>query len=244
MKAKKILGFFSSVVNSMKNRISGHRRVGGVIFMTPSVNEELLRSITDSATPFVLLDSHRDLSDAYIVRMDEYEAGRLAGRHFAELGHRNCFCITGPWDLDESQQRLKGFRDTLARYSIELDERHIFKGDFESGSGQAAARFIIEKKLAVTALWAQNDLMAIGAMRELKRNGIRIPEEISIMGMDNTAQSASCNPRLTTIDQPVREMATKAMEMLLEIWDGKTDGRKEVIFRPKLIVRNSTRRLV
>ena len=197
---KKVLGFFSSVINSMKKFISGHRKLEGVILMTPFLNEELLGSMRDSAVPIVLFDSRQDLSDAYRVRIDEYEAGALAGRHFAELGHRKCFCITGPWDHYVSQQRLKGFRDTLASYSIELDERHVFKGDFELGSGQAAARYIVENKLAVTAVWAQNDLMAIGAMGELQRNGIRIPDGISIIGMDNVAQSASCNPRLTTID--------------------------------------------
>lgn len=218
------------------------RKVDGIILMSSFVNEQLFRSMRDSGLPLVLFDCYQDLSDAYRVQMDEYEAGRLAGEHLAALGHRECFCITGPWDQFESQQRLKGFRETLVKNSIELSDRRIFKGDFKYGSGQAAARFIIDNKLPVTAIWAQNDLMAIGAMGELQRSGIKIPEQISIMGMDNVPQSEFCNPRLTTIDQPVKEMARKAVEMLMEIREGK-NGRKEVTFRPELVPRDSIRQL-
>ena len=259
--------FFSSVINHVEDSISRFgftlilantkglipdtetrivhkllgRKIDGLILLSPFVNEQMFHTLRDSTVPLVLFDCYQDSEDSCRVLLDDYGAGRLAGEHLASLGHRNCFCITGPWNQFVSQQRLKGFLDALADQSITLEGRHIFKGDFEFASGRAAARAIIQNKLPVTAIWAQNDLMAIGAMSELQRRGVRVPDQISVVGMDNLVQSEFCTPRLTTVNQPIKEMATRAVELLLEIRDGKTDGRQLVVFKPELVVRDSTR---
>ncbi len=261
--------FFSSVINYVEDYTSRHgftlilantkglspetetrvvhkllgRKIDGLILLSPFVNEQMFHTIRDSTLPLVLFDCYQDSQDSCRVLLDDCEAGRLAGEHLAALGHRQCFCVTGPWNQFVSQERLRGFRDALSHASISLEERQIFKGDFEFASGRAAARAIVENGIRVTAIWAQNDLMAIGAMSELQRKGVRVPEQISVVGMDNLVQSEFCNPRLTTVNQPIKEMARRAVELLFEIRDEKTDGRQALTFKPELVIRDSTRSL-
>ena len=218
------------------------RRVDGIILMSPLTNSQFRNKMSTMGIPLVLLHRPQESGDAACVRLDERRAGYVAGRHLVDLGHRKLFCITG-LPGQNSEQRLLGFREALEESGIALDDARVFRGDFEYGSGQAAGRHIIETGTEVTALWAQNDLMAIGAMGELLRAGRKIPREISVLGMDNSPIASFTYPRLSTLKQPIGEMATRAVEMLMDILDGEKIENRDVVFQPELIVRETTGRM-
>jgi LacI family transcriptional regulator len=217
------------------------RKVDGVILMAQLRNTQLFNKLQAMGIPLVLLYGNKPIGSIKRVRLDEYQTGRIAGEHLIGLGHRKLFCITGN-PGDSSEPRLLGFRDAIGESGIALDESRVFRGDFEYGSGMAAARYIVEKKMEVTGIWAQNDLMAIGAMNELFRYGRRVPEEMSILGVDDSPIASFSYPRLTTLRQPVREMALKAVEIVMDLHDGKMVEEMEVVYQPELIVRETTRR--
>jgi LacI family transcriptional regulator len=215
------------------------RKVDGIIVMSNLSNTQLFNKMIATGIPLVLMHSNHLEDHIHVVRLDDQKAGMIAAEHLADIGRRKLFCVTGSGE--NSENRLSGFRDELERRGIALDEDRVFRGDFKYASGMAAARHILEKGIDVSGIWAQNDLMAIGAMSELLRSGISVPDEISILGMDDSPIAQYCHPRLTTLSQPVREMAVKSVEILLDLRDGKPVEQLDVVFQPELIIRETTR---
>ena len=217
------------------------RSVDGIIVMSNLSNSQLFKRMVATGIPLVLMHSNHVDAAIHVVRLDDHSAGLIAGKHLVDLGHRKLFCVTG-WG-ENSDNRLSGFRLALQQRGIDLPEDRVFRGDFEYASGMAAARQIIEKGIEVTGIWAQNDIMAITAIGEFLRSGIRVPEDVSILGMDDGPIDRYFHPRLSTLSQPIREMAVKTVELLLDLRDGKSVDMKDVMYQPQLVVRESTRAL-
>ncbi|HET6413266.1 MAG TPA: LacI family DNA-binding transcriptional regulator [Anaeromyxobacter sp.] len=217
------------------------REVDGIILMTPSLAPEMLQALRRGARPVVAFDCYHDAADTHRVLLDEYRAGRLAADHLADLGHRDLYCITGPRQGHISGERLRGFREGLVARGIELGEERVFPGDFEYQSGLEAARRILRGRQRVTAVWAQNDVMALAAMAELQRAGRSIPGDHSVLGMDDVPLADFSHPRLSTIRQPLKDMCRKAVHLLIKLREGGRASRK-VFFEPTLLVRESTER--
>jgi DNA-binding LacI/PurR family transcriptional regulator len=137
--------------------------------------------------------------------------------------------------------RLSGFAETLARKGCRLDTTRIFQGDFSFKSGMDAVEHVLRVNGGVTAIWAQNDLMAAGLQSGIVRAGVKVPEEMSIIGMDDLLIPEIAIPSLTTVAQPVKEMAEKAVDMILKTKD-KIGIRRKVLLHPRLVVRESTAR--
>jgi LacI family transcriptional regulator len=260
--------YFASVISCIEDAVSSHgytlilantkgqsraaetevlhrllgREVDGIILMTPSLDPDVFRAMRRASPPVVAFDCYQETKDAHRVLLDEYLAGRLAADHLVALGHRALYCITGPSQGFVSDQRLRGFRDALADRGIELGENRVFFGDFEYASGLEAARRILRDRLPVTAIWAQNDLMALAAIGELQRAGLSVPGDLSVLGMDDAPVASFSHPRLSTIRQPLEAMAKKTVDILMKLREGGGSARKRVAFEPTLIVRESTAR--
>lgn len=258
--------YFASVISCIEDAVSSHgytlilantkgqsqaaetevfhkllgREVDGIILMTPSLDPEMFRTMRRSSRPVVAFDCYQDAKDIHRVLLDEHLAGRLAADHLAGLGHRDLYCITGPPGGFVSSERLRGFRDALGARGIELGDDRVFAGDFEYDSGLQAARRILRHRSRVTAVWAQNDLMALAAVAELQRAGRSVPEDISVLGMDDVPVARFSHPRLTTIGQPLEVMSRKVVDLLIKLREGGSAVRKRVAFEPTLIVREST----
>jgi DNA-binding LacI/PurR family transcriptional regulator len=166
-------------------------------------------------------------------------AGRLAAEHLAGLGHRRLACITGPQTIHLCLERLNGFRNALNARGIALDEECVIEGDFTFDAGLAAASRLAARHPEVTAVWAQNDLMAAGILIGMAGKGRRIPHDFSIVGMDDVEVPQLMQPPLTTIAQPIREMAEKAVGMIVERMRSAS-MMKRAILQPTIMVRGST----
>jgi LacI family transcriptional regulator len=215
------------------------RRVDGIIFSMVSDESRAMELVSGVDVPVVMLDRVRDTEKLLSLVLDNTRAGRIAAEHLADLGHRRLACITGPQTIHLCIERLNGFRAALEERGIPVDDDCVVEGDFTFSSGVAAASRLAAVSPKVTAIWAQNDLMAAGVMKGMIGSGRRIPENLSIVGMDDVEVPILLQPPLTTIAQPIREMAEKAVEM---IWDRMRGGSMQhrAILEPRIVIREST----
>jgi len=218
------------------------RHVDGVIFSRVSDESRIFRIIEESGVPFVVIDRSMEREDIPTVVMDNYRAGEIAATHLLEKGHREFACITGPMNIAIVRERFSGFRDTIVSGGGNLADENVAEGDFKFESGVKCAQRFARHQPKFTALWAQNDLMAIGAMNVFSNAGIGIPQQLSVVGLDNTTSSRMVVPALTTIAQPFQAMCKSAVEMILHIRAKETVTEWRVTHAPELIVRETTAR--
>ena len=184
----------------------------------------------------------RALEDESIpsVVLNNYRAGELAAEHFIGLGHTQIACITGPLNIALCRERVKGFTDVLLNHQLEFDDAHIFEGDFKLESGLKGAAFFRRQSPKISAIWAHNDVMAAGVIKELYKQGVRVPQEMSVMGMDDISLATMMTPALTTIRQPFQAMSEHALELILLQKQGQVLLQRAVVLEPELIVRETT----
>ena len=228
------------------------RNVDGIIIQ-PTLDEQHIpiRLKEYTRVPMVLYGQSFSSNQMGTVQLDNYMAGVMAAEHFVNLGHRHIACTVGPTNMEYLRERLNGFRDGLAKYNIVISRQDICACELNyqvSGqvSGQKAVIQFLdgrEKKDFPTAIWAHNDLVAIGIIKELQRRKISVPGDVSIIGMDNMDFTDMIYPSLTTIGQPLERMATKAVDFLLKEIELKERYIPENIrLKPELIIRESTAR--
>jgi len=173
------------------------------------------------------------------VLTDNARGGWLATRHLLDLGHRRIGCIAGPSDVTPSAERITGYRQALNESNVPVDEALVLKGDFQYESGYQAAHRLLSIDDSLTAIFACNDLMAIGAISAAVEVGRQVPADLSVVGFDDVRLASFANPALTTVAQPKYEMGVVAATMLLErIHDLDVPPRRRVL-DTKLIIRQS-----
>lgn len=219
------------------------RNVNGIIFSRVSDESRTLRIVHKMNVPIVVID--RALANEGIphVIVDNYKAGVIAAKHFIELGHKDIACVTGPMKIVLCRERLNGFSATLKEMGRELPEEYTYEGNFKFESGVEAGKYFLKNKLKITAIWGQNDLMALGVKKVLSANNYKIPEDISLMGMDNLGVVEMVQPSITTISQPFKEMCKKAFELIMLQNEKKEIIENITLLEPSLIVRESTQHL-
>jgi LacI family transcriptional regulator len=159
------------------------------------------------------------------------------------LRHRRIGFITGTMDLGCSRDRLEGYRSALQDGGLPIDPQLIHEGDFWQPSGFTAAHSLLALPEPPTAIFASNDVMAFGVMEAVRDRGLRIPEDISIVGFDNIPQAEHVSPQLTTIEQPLADMGREAAHMLLAMIQDPECPYHRVELPTSLVVRASTRRI-
>lgn len=218
-------------------------KVDGVILVGVVMGGDRIVQVLGNDVPIVVLDRVVDHLDTTLVALDNVEGARLATRHLLDLGHRAIAHITAPRDLRLGRQRLGAYRRTLRAAGIVPEAGLIVTGDFMEDGGFQAMERLLDRGARFTAVFAANDLSAIGAMAALKKHGLAVPDDVSVVGFDDIHLSAYTAPALTTIGQPTYEMGRRAAELLIDSIDARTPPREPaVLFAPKLIVRESTAR--
>ncbi|MDR5674931.1 MAG: LacI family DNA-binding transcriptional regulator [Armatimonadota bacterium] len=162
----------------------------------------------------VVISRHHLPGDA--VLPDNFGGARALAHYLADLGHRRVAMIAGPPQLTTTRDRVEGFRQGLSEKGIRLDPTWVLPGDFSRDSGEAAAEQLLRRGLRVTAIFALNDQMAVGALATLRRAGFRVPDDVSLAGFDDMAIARDVTPTLTTVRIPMEEMGVRAMELALE----------------------------
>lgn len=200
--------------------------------------EDVMEVLRQSGIPVVLADSFTETPDFTTVTLDCYDASGVVARHLLGLGHTRMACITGPLAIGTVYDRTEGFIDTLAAAGITQDPALLREGDFRYQSGYEHALSLIP--LGPTALYCHNDLMAYGAMQALKEQGLRVPQDVSVVGFDDIFFSQYWEIPLTTIRQPSSLLGQKTAEVLIQEIEDPTRPKQSIIFESELVVRSST----
>jgi LacI family transcriptional regulator len=218
------------------------KRIDGLI-ITPTAesdDEAVVNSLRKVRIPVVVMDRDVDLPNADVVIYDDGRGSGDAARHLLELGHTQLACIAGPPGVP--LERLEGFLQTTYAAGVEVADDAIVSGDFHFAGGRDATRALLAADVRFTAVFAANDLMAAGAIRELTENGLRVPADVSVVGFDDAPIAEMLSPTLTTVRQPLQEMADAAVSLLLarvsKGGDAKTGTRR--VLPTSLVVREST----
>ena len=198
-------------------RLMLERRVEGLLLARPSVATDLsdVTAVTRAGVPIVSVGSVR--VPGTIVDVDNRRGGYDATRHLLEHAHRRIATIVGPADWPSSEARFEGYREALAEAGISVDDTFVERADdWGLESGRAAAARLCTRGADFTALFAHSDLIALGAIRELRLRGRTVPRDVSVVGYDDLPVAAFVDPPLTTVHQPMEEVGALAASLLLD----------------------------
>ena len=217
------------------------RNPAGVILVSSELSEDSKRRLRTRNIPFVIIDPAGDPApDVASIGSANWSGALVATQHLIELGHRRIGLITGSDDIMSSHARTSGYRTALAKAGIEIDPALIVAGRYEYEDGvQGGARLLAEIDRP-TAIFTANDQQAFGVYEAARSLGIRIPDDLSIVGFDDIEAARWMTPQLTTVRQPLTEMAEQATRFLLELRNDGDPSTMRLEMATSLVVRGST----
>lgn len=223
----------------------GKHNVSGLVISTPHVSSEYLMAIRSLQIPFVLANGNSTDPDVPCVYINNVEASFHVVQELFSLGHRNLGIISGPeGDLTISRERLQGVRLAYMAAQSELNEGHVVEGDYTVEAGyQAAMTMISSWEQLPTAVFAFNDLMAIGAMQAFQERDILVPDQVSVCGFDGIELTTLITPTLSTLAQPSFQVGQESAMMVIKQMENQSveEIRRELPY--KLVMRESVRKL-
>lgn len=222
------------------------RRPAGVVLVFSDLPRSLRERLRARAIPFAIVDPAGDPSpDVPSVGSANWSGGLAATRHLIELGHRRIAAITGPEDMMCSLARLDGFRSAMNSVGLPIEPGFERFGDFHVEGGRRHAHELLSRPDRPTAIFAGSDLQALGALEAARALGLRVPDDVSIVGYDDIPLSRWVSPRLTTVHQPLRQMGVEAAKLVLALRDEQPAASSSapaarMDLATSLVVRDST----
>lgn len=214
------------------------QRVDGIIFSSASSGRQVIEDLLSERMPLVLIDRKIEGVKVNTVIVDNLGSSCEITRYIIGKGHRRIGFIGGPHHLATSRDRLAGYRMALSEAGIPVDEDLIKEGDFRYSSGYANMQALFE--LGVTAVFAANDLMAIGAIRALEEMGKGVPQDVAVAGFDDIMMASLIKPALTTVCQPTYRMGVIAADLLIDQIAGNACAEPDtIVLKPNLVIRES-----
>ena len=216
-------------------------RFAGIMMVTAQ-SRQIEKVLSSVRIPKVLVNRNLPLYEGDSVLTDNFQAGYLAAMHLIDLYHRRIGFVRGPQASSASSQRFEGFRQALSNFSLELDDAHVFDCNlsFESGQESAEAFLALPEENRPSAIIIGNDISAMGFIDVVRKHGLSIPEDLSVVSFDNVAVSSVEGISLTSVSQHVEEMAHEAARLMLKQLGGDTSHPERIIISPELIVRKTT----
>lgn len=225
------------------------RHVDGIIWAVPEIgkNHSWVDELSfDLNTPVVYLtmEPQQNIS---VVSINNYLGGRIAMAHLIDRGYRCIGHISGPLDWWESRQRLAAWKDSLLEAGLEFRDEFCVEGNWSSSSGSQAIEKLLKQYPDLDSIFVANDQMALSVMQFISQNGLRIPEDVGVVGFDNINESAYFWPPLTTVQQDQYQVGKLAVEEMIKIietsWQGlESVEPKSIMLTPTLVARQSTSR--
>ena len=220
------------------------KRIDGLAVMTTNMDHRFFYRLSERRpVPVVAIDT-LDVPDTTIVNDDSEAGGKLAGRYLLERGFRRFAVLAGMADHPRSRQRLEGFRAALAERGVALSPERVLPTDLTVGGGFAAMQDLLDRCEAnpPEAVFCMNDLLAVGGLCALSQRGLRVPEDLSVIGYDDIELAAYTVPPLTTIRQPAAEIGRRAAEILVEQIENGVTAAETLALPPTLVERHSVGR--
>ena len=217
---------------------SGRR---GLILVTSEVTTDQLEAFARRNIPVVVIDPLNPPPSGFVsIGATNWAGGKAAVEHLIELGHRRIGFIGGPDAAECSMARLHGYLAALRANGIDVRNEYILSGNFNLPSGVRGASALLSLAEPPTAIFAASDLTALGVLDEARRRGLRVPDDLSLVGFDGTDLAEQSVPRLTSVSQPLQEMGRSALRSVLRLANGEELESLHVEFATTLVVRDST----
>jgi LacI family transcriptional regulator len=223
----------------MYRRVLGSGHLDGVIAGSAHLDDSLFPKLLENGLPFVLVGRHPDERVNY-VDVDNVGGARMAVEHLLRLSHTRIAHITGPLTMAAGEDRLTGYRQALEAQRIAVDEGLIAVGDYSEASGALGMRRLLAA--SPTAVFAASDVMAIGALKALREAGLRVPQDVALVGFDDVMIATAVEPALTTVRQPIGRLGSMAADLLLDLLEkppNPTGQAVRIVLPTKLVVRDS-----
>ena len=221
-------------------RLRAADRVGAIL-LTVDASQPSIKQVVDKGFPIVVIDPVR-IGDTNCVTIGatNYAGGVSATEHLLSLGHRRIGHAGGPATVDVSQARLAGFLTALRTADISVDDSLITHCAFSYDAGRAVAHTLLDRADRPTAVFAAGDEIAQGLIEEARRRSIRVPQDLSVVGFDNSFMAGRTTPPLTTIAQPLIEMGQVATRSLTQLINNTIVGTRHIELSTHLVIRDST----
>jgi LacI family transcriptional regulator len=211
----------------------------GVVALLP-YQFGFVQALAQGDFPVVMIDSPDEPTELPCVAADSYSGARSAMKHLADLGHKRIAFVAGTAKLESAIQRHRAYDDAVVVHDLARDPTLVVRGDYQFEGGRVAARQLLALKKRPTAIFAANDLSAFGVIAALQEQGLRVPDDISVMGFDDLPAASQMHPELTTVRQPLGEMGRAAVSTLLAQIAGIGAVATKVMLPTELVVRRST----
>ncbi|MCX8092669.1 MAG: LacI family transcriptional regulator [Candidatus Goldbacteria bacterium] len=220
-------------------RIYYERRADGLIIISLKTDPKMIEDFKKEGVPVVFIEEL--VEGAPTVKFNNIKGAFLATEYLIKKGRKNIALVVGDKGLN-AEERIKGYKEALNKYGIQYNEDNVINVlNYSFEEGEEILDIILEKSSKIDGIFCgAGDITAIGIMDAAKNKGVRIPEDIGIVGYDDIYISNLTTPSLTTVRQPIMQMGMRSFELLLEMLDGKTDSESKIIsFEPELIIRDS-----
>jgi LacI family transcriptional regulator len=227
----------SKETNYVANLAKG--MVDGLLLVLPRSPADFIGTLTQRNFPFVLIDHQGIGPDCPAVGAANWQGGFTATEYLIKLGHQRIGFITGWMDLGCALDRLDGYRSALRTNHIPEEPELIYEGTFFQPDGFTGASTLLDLPDPPTAIFASNDVMAMGVMDAVRNKGLRVPDDVSVIGFDDIPQASLIRPALTTIRQPLEKMGLVATQMLLELLSQPQKKIGRIELPTELVVRDS-----
>lgn len=243
-----ISGYFTMVISSHKNRslvesiqtMMNSGIAGGFILLVPFMNSEIEKALKSERVPFVIISGDSELGDYDIITIDNYNAAYNAVKFLSDKGYKKIAHIAGPDENNDAVLRREGFLNACTKLKLETKKSWITKGDFTLEGGESAANLILNGKEKPEVIFAANDMTAIGCYNAASKLGLKIPDDIAIIGFDDVLISQYVNPPLTTIKVDTETIGKTAAEKLIRKMTEKEKSKPQTIkISTELVIRNS-----
>ncbi|HEX7056694.1 MAG TPA: LacI family DNA-binding transcriptional regulator [Bacilli bacterium] len=216
------------------------KSVDCIIIGTGIENIDTLIQLQNKSIPIAMIAREVSSLSVHTVVTDDFVGGTLAAQHFLTHGHRNLAVLSENLKVSSSRERIRGFKTALLEGGVAFDDSCVVECDHKIEDGRRGMLELLSNKKHPTAVFCCNDLLAIGALQAIKEKGLRVPEDISIIGFDNTILASVTDPPLTTVAQPMEHMAKLAFNLLIQDLENTESIKQRIVLRPELIVRQST----
>ncbi|MEF1292036.1 substrate-binding domain-containing protein, partial [Vibrio sp. M260118] len=225
-------------------RMLAEKRVDGILVMCSDLTEELSEMLDrHKDIPKVVMDWGPESSQADKIIDNSEEGGYLATKYLIERGHTDIACLSGHFEKAACVERIAGFKRAMAEADLAVNEDWILEGNFECDTAVLAADQLVSMDKKPTAVFCFNDTMALGLMSRLQQKGVRIPEDMSVIGYDNIELAEYFSPPLTTVHQPKRRVGKNAFEILLERIKDKEHEKRVFEMHPEIVERSTVRNI-
>lgn len=221
------------------------RRIDGLLIAPAEDQNKHLQEFLKKNIPVVFVDRCLETTEASVVLIDNVQGAYLAVEYLLRLGHRRIGLIKGREHVTTGKERLQGYLEALKEYHVKVDDRLICDGQFTIEGGQRATAELLGLSPPPSAIFSTGGVMTIGVLMELKKQGVNIPHDLSLVSFDDEIWTQLFEPPLTVVSQPVYEIGREATQLLIQLIQGWGQGKSQkIVLQPELIIRQSCEKYV